>query len=74
MNDGDIVLAGCFFTILIIGGVAGLLWGYYAFDEQFKKGYVQALSDIESKRPPKYKLVKQENGETMWIKNEEKGK
>lgn len=40
--------------------------------ESYKKGYVQALADIESKRPLMYKRVKQKNGETIWIKNEEK--
>jgi hypothetical protein len=36
--------------------------------QQYKAGYVQAIVDIEKKNPLKYQLIKQENGESIWVK------
>lgn len=35
--------------------------------EGFNEGYQQALADIEAKRPLKFNLEKQPNGETTWV-------
>lgn len=67
-------LAGCLFVVTLIIIVAGAVWLIHSHNDSYKEGYVQALVDIERKRPLRYKRVEQENGETKWIKNEEKGK
>lgn len=65
MNSEDM---GCAVTICLILLCTILMIVFWYNKQQYKAGYVQALSDIEQKRPLKYKLVKQENGESIWVK------
>jgi hypothetical protein len=61
-EDMGCAVAICFIllsTILII-----VLWYN---KQQYKDGYVQAIVDIEKKNPLKYQLIKQENGESIWV-------
>lgn len=37
-------------------------------------GYCQALADVQNNVTPKYKLVKQADGETVWTLNKEQNK
>lgn len=67
-------LGGCIIFVLCVTLLAGLLWLLRDHNESYKEGYVQALVDSERKRPLRYKRVEQGNGETIWIKNEDKGK
>lgn len=46
--------------------------GILAHDSGFKKGYTEALQDMKKKNPPKYILVDQEDGTTVWEENKEK--
>jgi hypothetical protein len=70
----DDVATGCLFIVMVFIVVAGAVCLIDGHNDSYKEGYVQALVDIERKRPLTYKRVEQENGETIWIKNEEKGK
>lgn len=65
-NNGCIIFAG---FILIVFLFMGLGYGI-GRDSGFKEGYVQSLADIEAKKEPKYKLVKQTNGEAKWVEVE----
>lgn len=49
---------------MIIASAVGLSEGR---KEGFNEGYQQALADIEAKRPLKFNLEKQPNGETTWV-------
>jgi hypothetical protein len=65
-NDGCIIFVGFILIALLL-----MFVGYgIGRDSGFKKGYVQSLADIEAKKEPKYKLVKQTNGEAKWVEVE----
>ena len=73
MNEENVAAVGLFIVVVVII-VSGAVCLLHNHNETYKEGYVQALVDTERKRPLRYKRVEQENGETKWIKNEEKGK
>ena len=62
-NDGCIIFVG----LILIASAFIALGCVYCRDHGFKEGYTQALTDIEAKKEPKYKLIKKENGETKWV-------
>lgn len=45
--------------------------GILAHDCGFEKGYTEALQDMKKNKPPKYILVEQEDGTTVWEENKE---
>lgn len=51
-----------------------LCWivAYFAGEDSFRCGYIQALEDMRQNKPAKYILKQQENGETKWEENKEK--
>jgi hypothetical protein len=65
MNSDDI---GCAVCICLVVLLAILVIVIHFYQQEYKNGYVQALSDIEEKKPLKYQLIKQENGESIWVK------
>ena len=67
MNDVDAVLAGCNLVLWAIIIVVVTWCITYDVDEKFIEGYAQARACRERER----QQLKQENGETMWIKNDE---
>lgn len=40
-----------------------------AHDSGFEKGYTEALQDMKKNKPPKYILVEQKDGTTIWEEN-----
>lgn len=42
-----------------------------AHDSGFEKGYTEALQDMKKNKPPKYVLVEQKDGTTVWEENSE---
>lgn len=46
---------GCIIFVLFVALIAGSLWLICDRNEAYKEGYVQALADVESKRPLMYK-------------------
>ena len=44
--------------------------GILAHDCGFEEGYTKALQDMKKNKPPKYVLVEQEDGTTVWKENE----
>jgi hypothetical protein len=67
-NDADSALSVLVMFVLLLSACLFTYWCGRSYGERI--GYCQALSDIDNKLPLKYKLVKQENSETKWIKVE----
>lgn len=67
----DDVLGWMFFCVVAIALlVIGIFVGAcIEGNTGVKEGYCQALADIEANRKPKYKLVKQKDGTTIWEQN-----
>ena len=42
-----------------------------AHDSGFEEGYTTALQDMKKNNPPKYILVEQKDGTTVWKENKE---
>lgn len=42
-----------------------------AHDSGFEEGYTEALQDMKKNEPPKYVLVEQKDGTTVWEENKE---
>lgn len=62
--------AGCVMAILLYSAFCAFL-GYINGESA---GYCQALADVQNNVTPKYKLVKQTDGETVWVLNKEQSK
>lgn len=45
--------------------------GILAHDSGFEEGYTTALQDMKKNNPPKYILVEQKDGTTVWKENKE---
>lgn len=45
--------------------------GLLAHNCGFEEGYTEALQDMKKNKPPKYILVEQKDGTTVWEKNKE---
>lgn len=70
MEDNDANFVFSVFTVLVLSALACLFAYWSGRTAGERVGYIQALVDMENKLPLKYKLVKQENSETKWIKVE----
>lgn len=61
-------------VVAIIVGVLSVMFislGLVAHDSGFEEGYTTALHDMKKNNPPKYILVEQKDGTTVWEENKE---
>lgn len=63
-----IVVAAIIIGVLIVIFVS---CGLIAHDCGFEEGYTEALQDMKKNKPPKYILVEQKDGTTVWEENKE---
>ena len=62
--------AGVVTVIMVVLVVLCISCGILAHEYGFEEGYTTALQDMKKNNPPKYVLVEQEDGTTVWKENE----